>query len=124
MKKKEILIVEDDADTQILLKKRLEKYGFECLSAFTVESALKSLKTTLPDLVILDLGFAAASGTAFLQAAKEWLPEGAEEPPVIVLSGHKEEEIIEMALDNGAKGFLAKPVDPQSLLAMVNNYIR
>jgi DNA-binding response OmpR family regulator len=125
MGKKKILIVEDDADTQILLKKRLERLGYDCLSAFSVESALESLKSIIPNLVILDLGFASANGTAFLQVAKDWLPEGCHEvPPVIVLSGHKEDEIVEYALDNGAKGFLSKPVDPQTLISMVNNYIR
>lgn len=121
--KKQILIVEDDREMQVLLGKRLRASGFSCISTPTVEGALKVLKEVRPNLVILDLGLPGANGTAFLQGAKDWLPPGSQIPPVIVLSGHKDKEVVDYAMDEGAKGFLAKPVDSDLLLRMVNEFI-
>lgn len=121
--KKEILIVEDDNDTQTLLRKRLEHKGFECISTDTVEAALEILKNKSPDLVILDLGLPRINGTAFLTSMRQWLPKGRPVPPVIVLSGHNEKEIVDLVLDEGASGFLSKPVDPEILTSMISNYL-
>ena len=120
--KKQILIVEDDRETQILLKKRLEGSGFQCISAYTVESALEMLGDTEPSLVILDLGLPKASGIAFLTSVKQWLKPGRKVPPIIVLTGYNDKEIVDMVLDKGASGFLSKPIDPNLLTLMVGDY--
>ncbi|MBI2339989.1 MAG: response regulator [Deltaproteobacteria bacterium] len=124
MKKKQILIVDDDPDVQRLVKKRLQFHGFQCACVSFVETALESLKKSKPNLVILDLGLLHADGTAFLKHAKEWLPEGEETPPIIVLSGHKEQELVDYCLENGASGFIIKPIDPHALVSMVHDYVR
>src|SRR5262245_16592330 len=99
MEKKRILIIEDDHDVRVLLQKRLLSLGFECATSSTVEDALISVKEKCPDLVILDLGFPRANGTAFLQNVKSWVPEGSKVPPIIVVSGNKEKEFIDYAID-------------------------
>lgn len=123
MPRKCILIVEDDRDLQELLRKRLENKGFDCESAYTVESALNRLKENVPDLVLLDLGFQDANGTVFLNNARQWLPEGAELPPIIVLSCFNDKEVVDYVLDQGASGFLAKPYDPNVLVSTINEYL-
>ena len=120
---KQILLVEDDRDMQILLKKKLQADGYSCTPVESVEGALKALRTLKPGLVILDLGLPDASGTAFLRSAKDWLPPGSKVPPVIVLSGHGDKEIVEYALAEGAQCFLKKPVDSEALLSKVHNYL-
>jgi two-component system chemotaxis response regulator CheY len=123
MPRKMILIVEDDRDLQELLRKRLESKGFDCESAYTVESALHRLKESPPDLVLLDLGFQDANGTVFLNNARQWLPEGREMPPIIVLSCFNDKEVVDFVLDQGASGFLAKPYDPTVLVSTINEYL-
>ena len=120
---KAILIVEDDADIQFFLKKRLEHRGFRCFCLDKTETALQSLKEIKPHLVILDLGLFQTDGTAFLRHVREWTPPGMEVPPVIVLSGHNQKEIVEYCLEQGAKGFVRKPMDPEVLMRMVHEYI-
>lgn len=117
MSAKQILIVEDDPDLQSLLRKRLERHGFHCTSAFSVEAALEKLGEG-PDLVILDLGFKKTNGTAFLSVCKE---PGEKTPPIIVLSGHTEQGVVDYVLDQGASRFLSKPVDPELLLSTVRD---
>jgi two-component system, OmpR family, KDP operon response regulator KdpE len=121
--KKQILLVEDDRDMQVLLKKKLQAYGYSCTPVESVERALKALRTMKPSLVILDLGLPDASGTAFLRSAKDWLPPGSKVPPVIVLSGHGDKEIVEYALAEGAQCFLKKPLDSEMLLSKIRSYL-
>ncbi len=123
MEKKRILVIEDDRDIRFLLQKRLLSSGFSCLTSSTVEEALLALKESKPDLVILDLGFPGASGTAFLQNAKSWLPPGHKIPPVIVVSGNKEKEVVDYAMDSGASGFLGKPIDTEKLVTLIQRYL-
>lgn len=123
-KKRKILIVEDDEEMQALLARRLAFHGFECVSALTVESALKKIKEIKPDLVLLDLGFQKTDGTAFLENFEQWL--GAKKKnrlPIIVVSGHKEREIVEYVLDAGAVGFVAKPFETEELLKLVREHL-
>jgi DNA-binding response OmpR family regulator len=123
MPRKCILIVEDDRNLQELLRKRLESKGFDCESAYTVESALHRLKENRPDLVLLDLGFKDANGTVFLNNARHWLPGGTKLPPILVLSCFNDKEVVDFVMDQGAAGFLAKPYDPSVLVATINEYI-
>lgn len=120
---KTILIVEDDADIQFFLKKRLEHRGFRCFCLSRAETALQSLKEIKPHLVILDLGLLETDGTAFLKHVREWIPPGMLVPPVIVLSGHNQKEVVDYCIDNGAKGFVRKPLDPDVLMRMVHEYV-
>jgi DNA-binding response OmpR family regulator len=119
--KKQILIVEDDRDMRKLLEKKLEADGYGCIPTETVEHALKVLRQMRPSLVILDLGLPDASGTAFLRNAKDWLPPGSKIPPVIVLSGYDDDEVVDYALGEGARYFLPKPLDSQLLTTMVHD---
>src|SRR4030095_186333 len=121
---KKILLVDDDEDFQMIVKKRLENFGFFCESAYTVESALAKLKETPPDLVMLDLRFANTDGTAFLKNAKQWLTAGRRMPPIIVLSGYNEKEVVDYVLDVGAVGFLKNPFDSDTLVSMVKDYLQ
>ncbi len=120
---KKILIVDDDPDLQCLLKKRLENCGFDCVNAFSVESALAQIKETKPDLVILDLGFQNADGTAFLKNAAQWLPKGESAPPIIVLSCYNDDDIMDYVMDLGATSFMTKPYDPAALVSMIDRCI-
>lgn len=121
--RKRILVVDDDPEIYSLLKKRLEYNGYDCRGASTVEEALMHLQQVKPDLVILDLGFQRVNGTAFLKNAQEWLPPNTKNPPIIVVSGYNQQEIVDYVLEAGAVGFVSKPVDTQVLLSMIHEHI-
>lgn len=122
MSSKKILIVDDDPSVQFVVKKRLQKAGFECASALTVEDGLQQFKALKPDLIILDLGFAGVDGADFLQSVRAWA--GDEKiPPIIVMSCYNEKDIIDYVIDLGASDFIAKPYDPSDLVSTVSAYI-
>ena len=123
MEKKEILIIDDDPDILTTLKKRLNKHGFECTTADTVNGGLTKLRDKVPDLVVLDLGFAGPNGTAFLENVRAYLPDGIEAPPILVLSCYNDREVIDLVLDEGAAGFISKPYDPAVLVSTIQGLL-
>ena len=120
---KEILIVDDDRDLQQLLTKRLENEGFACQSALSVEEGLAKVRESCPDLIILDLGFPNADGTAFLKSARSCLPAGKGIPPVIVLTCYNDVEVRDYLIDQGASGFVPKPYDPKDLVSLIRDFL-
>lgn len=123
MSPKKILIIDDDPDIQTTLKKRLEHHGFSCTCLSSVGAALQRLSEIDPKLVILDLGFRGANGTAFLQSAKNYLPPQSKVPPILVLSAYNEREVVDYVLGMGASGFIAKPFDAKVLISTVQDYL-
>lgn len=123
MLKRQILIVEDDLNFQFALQSCLKQAGYACTSASSVKEALESVRLRAPDLVILDLGLRKASGFAFLQNLKDSVASGKTIPPVLVVSGNSEPDIIEMAISFGATRFLPKPVGSSEIVSAVRSFI-
>jgi DNA-binding response OmpR family regulator len=123
MERKKILIIDDDPDILITLKKRLGTQGYECVTVDTVDGGLKQLRELIPDLVVLDLGFPGPNGTAFLENVRNYLPEGLNAPPILVLSCHNDRSVIDFVLSEGAAGFLSKPYDPAALTSTIRGLL-
>ena len=62
-----ILHVEDERAIRLLYKEVFEERGYKIVQACTGEEALQMLKSTSPDLIILDLKMPGMGGTGFLQ---------------------------------------------------------
>ncbi len=121
-KSNKVLIVDDDDDLQVMLKKRLNSVGLTCVACKSVEEALTSLKDVRPSVVVLDLGFKSASGIAFLQNMPRYLAEDQERPAVLVLSGYGDAEIINYAKILGADSFVTKPFDSAGFVETLQAY--
>jgi len=104
---KKILIVEDDTDLLGMLSKRFQKIGYEVVVAPSVEIALESVRHSLPDMILLDLGFKGASGHALIRDLNKTKNEIS--PPVLVMSGYSDPEIVDFFLSLGAADFITKP---------------
>ena len=68
---KKILVVDDELDMVLVLVKRLKNHGYETVSAFNGEEALKIIKQHKFDLIILDIMMPIMYGTELAQALKE-----------------------------------------------------
>lgn len=103
--KKKILIVEDDQFLHKILATKIKAAGFDVISAYDGESALKKVKE-MPDLILLDLILPQMSGFEFLGEIK--LDAKLKKIPVIVLSNLGQEEDLERAKSLGAQDYLVK----------------
>jgi len=113
-----ILVVDDEQDIRILLRKELEACGFRVEEAGSGLTALDRLQTSQPDLILLDVMMPKMDGIATCQAIRE-IPDY-REVPVLVLTGMDGLDYIRRAFDAGATDFINKT----SNLGFVSQRIR
>ncbi len=69
--KKTILIIEDDFDINEMIKTRLEEDGYNTISSYDGNDALKKLNTFNPDLIILDIILPKVNGFELCKTIKK-----------------------------------------------------
>ncbi len=117
--KKNILIIDDDKKLNNLLKEYFQKYGFQVASAIDPQSGMKAIRTTNPDLIILDIMLPEKDG---FEVCKEIRREYT--IPIIMLTARGEVTDRIVGLEMGADDYLAKPFEPRELLARVQSVLR
>src|SRR4030095_3359361 len=110
-----ILLVEDKDSLRAMLKLALESHGHQVVEATSETEAVAALRAVTPSMVLSALRLAEGSGFGVLRAAKESDPE----LPVIVMTAYGSIQDAVAAVKDGALDFLAKPVDPDHLLLLV-----
>jgi two-component system OmpR family response regulator len=118
--KKTILIVEDDDSLRELVQSRLEKEGFEVVTAADGFQAVVTGRQAQLDLVILDLILPKMDGYSVCQLLKSG---GLAKTPIIILSARSSPEDVRRGLDMGASAYLTKPYDAAVLLDKVRELL-
>jgi DNA-binding NtrC family response regulator len=99
-----------------MLRHTLERQDHVVLEARDQPEAVRMLQTMQPAVVLSDLRLPEGDGFGVLRAAKEIDAD----IPVIVMTAYGSIEDAVTAMKEGAMDFLAKPVDPDHLLLLVN----
>ena len=115
-----ILIIEDDADINGLLKRILEEAGYETGQAFSGTEAAFYVERKTPDLILLDLMLPGMSGEEFLEKMREKNAA----VPVIVLSAKSALKDKVALLKLGADDYITKPFEPEEVAARVEAALR
>ena len=110
-----ILIVEDKDSLRTMLRHALEAQGHTVVEARDQREAEAALVASHPAVVLSDLRLTEGDGFGVLRAAKDFDPQ----LPVIVMTAFGSIADAVAAMKEGALDFLAKPVDPDHLLLMV-----
>ena len=110
-----ILLVEDKDSLRAMLRHALESQGHVVIEARDQNEAIEALRTGRPGLVLSDLRLTEGDGFGVLRAAKELDPD----LPVVVMTAYGSIQDAVVAMKEGALDFLAKPVDPDHLLLLV-----
>jgi len=114
-----ILIVEDKDSLRAMLRHALEGHGHTVLEAQDETEAVQELRRTRPVVVLTDLKLPVGDGFGVLRAAKELDPD----LPVVVMTAYGSIQDAVTAMREGALDFLAKPIDPDHLLLIVERAI-
>lgn len=109
MNRPKILVIDDELDHVTILVASLELEGFDAFAASNGEEALEKIRTTVPDLIILDLFMPGLDGEAFLNVLKS---DGRlNRIPVIIYTAAKTtRKDREEGLARGAQEYLFKGV--------------
>ncbi len=117
-----IMVVDDEAAFQKLIKSQLEKQNFEVSSCLKSEEALKMIEANSPNLVLMDLMMPTLDGISLIKQIRE-LPFRSYLPIVVVTAKNDPRDLIE-ALDAGADDYISKPFEFDELYARIKNMLR
>ena len=119
---KKILIIEDEEIVKNLLKKKLEKEGYDVFIAENGEEGLKIMKETNPDLILLDIIMPKMGGFELME--KKNKEKELKSIPVIVVSNSGQPVELDKAKELGAKDWLIKTeFDPMEVIKKVKKQI-
>lgn len=113
-----VLIVDDVPDTLGALAEFLNRSGYEALTASSFEQARKAADEQAPDLIIVDVRLGEYNGLHLVIRERLAHPDR----PIIVISGYADPQTAAEVRQYGAE-FLAKPVRPAELTAMVGRML-
>jgi len=114
-----ILVVEDDADTRELLKTILERCGATVRAVESSKAALAEMTRGIPDVLISDIGMPGESGYDLIKKIRSLDPDLGGRVPAVALTAYAGAADRRRALLAGFQTHLAKPVEPDELLAVV-----
>lgn len=115
---KKIMLVEDDADIQLITRLSLEVGGgYEVRVCGNGAEAVQSAPAYAPDLILLDFMMPGMDGIATMDALRE-LPETAA-IPVVFFTANAQRQVQQDLLLRGALGVIVKPIEPQALVEQI-----
>ena len=114
-----VLVVEDDVDIAGVLRRSLDKEGYEVRIAGDGESALDAADLFEPDAVVLDLGLPKLDG---VEVCRRLRADG--DVPILILTARDAVDARVEGLDSGADDYLVKPFERDELLARMRALMR
>lgn len=115
-----ILIIDDDRDMCLLLKRFLTRHGYEVLEAHSGKKALEILESTEPSLVMCDFRLEDMEGNVVLGKIKERYFH----LPVIIITGYSDIKIAVEVMKMGAYDYITKPLFPDEILVTIKKALQ
>lgn len=117
-----ILLIDDDVDYHVILRRHLRLAGHEVLTAVNGERGLEAVARHRPDVVLLDYNLPTMDGLEVCRRLRQD-PQN-EFLPIILLTGHSSLELTEKAVAAGVDDFLDKGAPEQALLVRIHAALR
>ncbi len=114
-----ILVVDDEERMVRFIRLNLEHDGFKVVEAFRGTQAIDRLRSSLPDLILLDVMLPDIDGFEVLRMVRE-----ISSVPVIMLTAKGEEDDRVRGLELGADDYITKPFSPRELVSRVRAVLR
>ena len=118
MRKRKVIIVDDDRDTREMLTLALELEGYDVSPAANGLRLISSLHVDRPDVILLDVVMSWIDGFELCRSVKK--NEEFRDIPVLFLSARKTPEDVQKGISAGAADYFTKPVDIDRLLARMS----
>jgi DNA-binding response OmpR family regulator len=116
-----VLVIDDEAPIRLLCRVNLEAEGMKVLEAADGPSGLVAARTSLPDLILLDVMMPGLDGW---QVAEELLDdESTSGIPIVFLTARAELRDRARGLDVGGIDYVTKPFNPIELASLVRDLL-
>ncbi len=114
---KKILVVDDKREVVELVTATLEGEGYQIITAFDGEEALKKIGKEKPDLVLLDVVMPKMTGLEVLAKVKK--DPQTKDMPIIMLTAKGQQVDKDKGIRLGAQDYIIKPFSPSHLLRKI-----
>ena len=119
---KKILVIDDLPENVFLIQDRLEREGYEVITAFDGKTGIQRTKNELPDLILLDVMMPEMSG---FEVCKILINDpSTSRIPIILVTARTEAEDIKEGLEAGAFDYIKKPFNRIELLARIHSALK
>jgi len=118
---KRILIVEDQEDNRIILRRLLSKAGYDLIEAMNGEDGVALALSMRPDLILMDIQLPVMDGYEATRRIKNNVE--LKSIPVIAVTSYALSGDEAKARAAGCDAYVAKPFSPRQLLAKVREYL-
>ena len=116
-----VLVADDEPHLLRLVKFRLEREGYEVLTAADGEAALKAVREEKPDLCVLDVMMPKRSGFDVLREMRA--DESCANIKVIMLTARAQDRDVDVGFSLGADDYITKPFSPQELRVRIGAHL-
>jgi two-component system response regulator HydG len=110
-----ILVIDDDPDMCLLLRRFLQRHNFEVADVTSGKKAIAWLEQNVPDLILCDLRLDDMSGREVLAAVKDKWPK----LPFIIITGYSDIKTAVEVMKLGAYDYVTKPLFPDEILVTI-----
>ena len=118
MQMTQIMIVDDSPTDTHLLKKMLEKNGFNTLTASDAGEGIEVARREHPDLILMDVVMPGLNG---FQATRELTSDPDTSAIPVIIVTRKDQQVDRVwGMRQGARDFVTKPVKERALLLLIN----
>src|SRR4029450_7979287 len=114
-----VLVVEDEIEIARIVRDYLRNAGFEVIVVGDGGSAVASVRSAKPDLLVLDLGLPGQDGLDVAREIRRW-----SNTPIVMLTPRGDETERIVGLEIGADDYVVKPFSPKELVARVRAVLR
>jgi excisionase family DNA binding protein len=114
-----IMIIDDDEAVRYLVRRALERDGFQVVTASNGKEALELLKRETPNVIFLDLKLPGIDGADLLkEIRKQYGPM-----PVVILTGFPDSDLVSQALQYSPITLMAKPASETQIVHTVKGIL-
>ncbi len=107
MSKFQVLLVDDEPQIRMSIRRFLEARGYGALEAESCRTAIEACNVSRPDAIVLDYNLPDGDALSLLPSLQEILPD----VPIVILTAHGTVDLAVRAMKQGAEYFLTKPVE-------------
>ncbi|MBE9020334.1 response regulator, partial [Chroococcidiopsidales cyanobacterium LEGE 13417] len=118
-----VLVVDDEPDSCEVIAVILQTSGAKTYTAGSVQAALQALEAFQPDLLVSDIGMPGEDGYALIRQLRT-KTTAHRQIPAIAMTGFARLEDRTQAIAAGFQRHLPKPIDPDTLIAVVTDLIQ
>ena len=121
MKRKTILVIEDNICNMKLVRSLMEIEGYNIIEAQTAEEGLELTRKHFPDLILMDIQLPGMDGLSATRQIRTD-PE-IKEIPVLALTAYAMKGDKQKAMDAGCSGYITKPLDKKHFLKTLKTHL-